>query len=283
MAANAPDAPHMKMMMQQMLSTPNVQAVARLINEPEAKARTAIATALPVMVAALGQEAATADGAERLAAALDKDHDGAILNELDNYIVSGGDVTQGRKILKHVLGDRQARIEQQLATAAKVDVGMDVPIVTSQQSSSELSSGGDTGILQSIEYRKTGILLSVKPIVYSGNRVDLKVSQEMSEVSSTKSSDVQSPSILTRRIETNLSLQDGGSVLLGGLIQTNTTTDTSGVPYLMDIPWLGKLFRVDSDSDRRTETMMLIVPYVIDDNEDAKAVTQAMHDLMSMQ
>ena len=71
--------------------------------------------------------------------------------------------------------------------------------------------------------------------------------------------------------------------MLGGLIQTNTTTDTNGIPLLMDIPWLGKLFRVDSDSERRTELMMLIVPYVIDNHQDAKAVTQAMHDLMTMQ
>ncbi|MGL4648050.1 MAG: DUF937 domain-containing protein, partial [Caldilineaceae bacterium] len=122
MSSNAPDTPHMKMMMQQMLSTPNVQAIARLINEPEAKARTAISTALPVLIAALGQEAATPEGADQLAAALDKDHDGSILNELDNYVVSGGDVTQGRRILKHVLGDRQGHIEKQLAAAAKVDV-----------------------------------------------------------------------------------------------------------------------------------------------------------------
>ena len=64
-------------------------------------------------------------------------------------------------------------------------------------------------------------------------------------------------------------------MLLGGLISTNTTTDTTGIPLLMDIPWLGRLFRVDSDSERRTELMMLIVPYIIDNHQDAKAVTEA--------
>jgi general secretion pathway protein D len=199
---------------------------------------------------------------------------------------SGGET---RAILNAFASDNRVkilstpRIMVKSGMTAKIDVGTDVPIITSQQSSSELSTGGNTGILQTIEYRKTGILLAVKPVVYSGNRVDLEVSQEVSEVSSTKSSDIQSPSILTRRIETNLSLQDGGSVLLGGLISTNITTDTTGIPLLMDIPWLGKFFKVDSESERRTELMILIVPYVIDNHEDAKAVTQAMHDLMSMQ
>jgi hypothetical protein len=113
---------HMKVMMQQMLAPENVKAVAVLIKEPEAKARTAISTALPVLVAALGQEASSPQGAEKLAAALDKDHDGSILEELDAYVVTGGDVVQGRKILKHVLGERQAQVEQRLAATAKVDV-----------------------------------------------------------------------------------------------------------------------------------------------------------------
>ncbi len=122
MTTNQPDTPHMKAMMRQMLSERNVETIARLINEPEAKARTAISTVLPTLIAALGQAAASSDGAERLAAALDRDHDGSLLNELDSYVVSGGDVVQGRKILKHVLGDRQAGIEQKLANASKLDV-----------------------------------------------------------------------------------------------------------------------------------------------------------------
>lgn len=165
---------------------------------------------------------------------------------------------------------------------ARIDVGTDVPIITSQQSSSELSTSGDTGILQTIEYRKTGVLLSVKPVVFSTDRVDLVVSQEISEVSSKSASDVQSPSILTRRIETSLTLRDGGSVLLGGLISTTSTDDSSGIPLLMDIPLLGRLFRVDSTSETRTMLVMLIVPYIIDNDREARAVTEAMQNQLPL-
>ena len=199
---------------------------------------------------------------------------------------SGGET---RAILNAFASDNRVkilstpRIMVKSGMTARIDVGTDVPTVTSQQSSSQLSTGGDTGILQTIEYRKTGILLKVKPVVYSGNRVDLEVSQEVSEVSSARTSDIQSPSILSRRIDTNLSLQDGGSVLLGGLISTNITADTGGIPLLKDIPVFGRLFSTESESERRTELMMLIVPYVIDNHEDARAVTRAMHGLMNMQ
>ncbi len=161
---------------------------------------------------------------------------------------------------------------------ARIDVGTDVPTITSSQSSSDgaFDTKKSTGLLQSIEYRKTGVLLGVKPVVFSGNRVDLKVSQEISDVSSTSSSNVQSPSILTRKIETEVTLTDGGSILLGGLISNSTTEDSTGVPLLKDIPLLGQLFRTDSKSSTKQMVVMLIVPYIINDQHSAAVLTKAM-------
>ncbi len=172
------------------------------------------------------------------------------------------------------------RIMVKSGTTASIDVGTDVPTLTSQQASSELSEEGNTGILQTIEYRKTGVLLSVKPTVYSGNRVALEVTQEMSEVSTRTASDIKSPAILTRRIETSLTLRDGGSVLLGGLIYTTTGKGSSGIPWLMDIPYLGQLFSVDSVNETRTMLVMLIVPYIVENDEDAMEITEAMKVLL---
>ncbi len=160
---------------------------------------------------------------------------------------------------------------------AKIEVGTDVPTVTASQSSSGFfDENSRAGLIQSIEYRKTGVLLGVKPIVYSGNRIDLAVSQEISDISSQAVSNISSPAILSRKIETDVTLADGGSVLLGGLISSTTSEETRGIPLLKDIPLLGQLFRTDSKSNSRSMVVMLIVPYIIENQSDATAITEAL-------
>ena len=96
--------------------------------------------------------------------------------------------------------------------------------VTSQATAPDLpTSGGDSSILQSIQYRKTGVLLDITAVVHSGQRVDIKLTQEVSEASTTDTSDISSPSIFSRKLQTSLSLQDGESTLLGGLISRSHT------------------------------------------------------------
>ena len=164
------------------------------------------------------------------------------------------------------------RIMVKSGMSATIDVGTEVPIVTSQSTAPDL---GTSSILQQIQYRKTGVLLTVKPVVHSENMVDLEVTQEVSEASPNKTSNVSSPSVFTRKISTSLSLKDGGSVLLGGLISTSASKGGSGVPYLSEIPWIGQLFRVDSENKTRTELIVLIVPYVLNSDREAAKVTEA--------
>ncbi len=159
---------------------------------------------------------------------------------------------------------------------ATIDVGTEVPLVVSQSSSSDMTTDGDSSILQEIQYRKTGVLLKVKPVVHSGNRVDLELSQEVSEATANTTSSVNSPSIFSRKINTTLSLEDGGSILIGGLISSSKSKIRNSVPLLGELPLLGPLFRVDSDSDSRTELMVLIVPYVIDNGQRAREVSREL-------
>ena len=92
-------------------------------------------------------------------------------------------------------------------------------IITSQATAADLpSSGGNGSILQSVQYRKTGMLLDIQAVVHSGQRVDIKLSQEVSEAAATDTSDISSPSIFSRKLQTSLSLQDGESTLLGGCV-----------------------------------------------------------------
>lgn len=160
--------------------------------------------------------------------------------------------------------------------SASIDVGSEVPIITSQATAPDLPSNGGASILQQVQYRKTGVLLELSAVVHSGQRVDLEISQEVSEATQTNTSDISSPSIFSRRLQTSLSLQDGESMLLGGLISSSTTEGVSKVPGLGDIPVLGKLFQNARNQENRTELLMLITPYVIEDASQARAITDAV-------
>lgn len=165
---------------------------------------------------------------------------------------------------------------------ASIDVGSQVPIITAQTTASQTTSG-TSNLLQSVEYRNTGVLLTVKPTVLSDNRVDLDITQEDSQAQpATTGSGVNSPSIFQRKIKTTLTLRDGGSVVLGGLVSNQTTTGNSGVPFLKDIPILGNLFKSSSSDHQRTELVVIIVPYIIENSDQAQQITQDITSDLSL-
>ena len=169
------------------------------------------------------------------------------------------------------------RILVKSGETASIDVGTEVPIITSQATAPDLpSSGGNSSILQSVQYRKTGMLLDIQAVVHSGQRVDIKLSQEVSEAAATDTSDISSPSIFSRKLQTSLSLQDGESTLLGGLISRSHTAGKTKVPLLGDIPLLGAAFQSRRAEGVRTELLMLITPYVLEDAAQARAITEAI-------
>ena len=114
--------------------------------------------------------------------------------------------------------------------------------------------------------------LNIEPTINSSRRVELTVSQDVSEAQANSLSGVQSPIILTRAIQTTLSMSDGETVLLGGLISENYSAGESGVPYLKDIPILGSVFKTQSRGIDRTELIVLLTPYIIDSPETARQI-----------
>ena len=165
------------------------------------------------------------------------------------------------------------RILARNGETATIQVGSEIPTINQQQTN---AATGGAGVLQSVQYRKTGIILNVKPIIYSGDRIDLDVSQEVSD--STRVGVANSPIIDTRKVETKLSLKDGTPVLLGGLISQNSSRSETGVPYLKDIPGAGQLFRTNTDNIRKTELLVLITPYIVADDHDAQEITDAFRN-----
>jgi len=171
------------------------------------------------------------------------------------------------------------RILVKSGEAASIDVGTEVPIITSQATAPDLpNNGNQSSILQSVQYRKTGTLLDIEAVVHSGQRVDLKISQEVSEAVQTDTSEISSPSILSRSLRTVLSLADGQSTLLGGLISSSRADGKSKVPLLGDIPLLGRAFQNRTKSSVRTELLLLITPYVLEDSTQVEEVTRAVRE-----
>ena len=160
---------------------------------------------------------------------------------------------------------------------ASIQVGEDVPILTSQISNANTNgSNGTGGVLQTVQYRSVGIILKVRPVVHAGGRVDLELQQEVSGVSSNNSGLGNSPVVSTRRIQTRLSARDGNTMLLGGLIREQRDGGHAGIPFFKDIPVAGSLFRTSgNDNFERTELVVLLTPYVIEDDFDSRAITTA--------
>jgi general secretion pathway protein D len=143
------------------------------------------------------------------------------------------------------------RLLTRSGSEATIKVGTDVPVLTSS-SSSGVSTGGTTSILNQVSYRSTGTSLKIKPTVYNRDRVDLEMSQEVSEAQTNNVSDVQSPLIFSRSVSTKVPLNDGATVMIGGLISETKSGTVTGVPFLQDIPFLGNAFRNDSFEKKRT-------------------------------
>lgn len=174
------------------------------------------------------------------------------------------------------------RLMVRSGSEATINVGTEIPTLTSQTSSANVQIEGSTGFVQQIQYRRTGMTLGLTPIVYAGRRVDLTINQQISEARPNSTSNISSPEISNRQISTKLSLSDGHSVLLGGLIYNNRNEGRSGVPILSDIPLIGQLFRVDKASTTRTELIIMIIPYIIEDEEETTAITEALQQQLEL-
>lgn len=154
--------------------------------------------------------------------------------------------------------------------SAQLRVGDQVPIRTSE-SVSAITDG--ERITSTIQFRDTGVLLTVTPRVNAGGLVTLDVMQEVSDVSRTTSSDIDSPTISNRSIQSTVAVRSGETIVLGGLIRENRLDSDAGVPLLKDIPVLGRAFASTERSLRRTELIVLLTPRVARDQESARAIT----------
>ncbi len=155
---------------------------------------------------------------------------------------------------------------------AEIRVGDQVPIRTS----STTNTNSDTlNTTSTIQYRDTGVLLEVTPRVNAGGMVVLDITQEVNDVADqTTSSNIDSPTIVQRRINTSVAVQSGETLVLGGLIKENKSNGSEGVPYLRHLPVVGWAFGSRGKSVSRTELVVMITPTAVTDTVDAREVTR---------
>lgn len=156
---------------------------------------------------------------------------------------------------------------------ARLQVGDQVPIATQQATS---VTDPAAPLVNTIEYRDTGVILEVIPHVNSGGLITLDITQEVSDVAETKTSGIDSPTIQQRQINSTVAVQTGETIALGGLIRDRHSEGVTGIPLLSDIPLLGNLFKTTSDKDDRTELLVLLTPRVIRNSQDARVLTEEL-------
>jgi len=160
---------------------------------------------------------------------------------------------------------------------ANMSVGSQIPVVTSENSTSD-----NIGILRNIEYRDTGIVIGLTPTINSNGVLTLAVNITLSEAQLNDTSNIDSPLIVNRSLTTTLTVNDGETVLLGGLISHNKSTSDGGVPFLIDIPWLGELFKTQSKTTVKTELIMLIKPTIINNPTKLNKNTHKIKSLLKL-
>jgi general secretion pathway protein D len=160
---------------------------------------------------------------------------------------------------------------------ARLQVGNIVPILTQSQQS---TISANAPIVNSVDYTATGVILLVTPRVNTGGLVTLDVSQEVSDVSSQTTGNINSPSFDQRLIRTRVAIQDGQTIGLAGLIRDTDAEGNQGIPLVKDIPLLGSLVSSQSNTRTRTELLVLITPHVVRDQRDARALTEDLRNQM---
>lgn len=168
---------------------------------------------------------------------------------------------------------------------ASIQVGDQVPIATSQATLVGATSTGPLTtsafpVANNIDYRNTGVILRVLPRISAQGNVTLEIEQEISNVTNNGSQNSLTPTVSQRQIHSSISVSNGQTVVLAGLISNQETGDREGIPFLSSIELLGDLFAHNQTARNRTELVVFIRPQIISNSLDAQAVAEEMRNKM---
>ena len=156
---------------------------------------------------------------------------------------------------------------------AEIVVGQNVPFVTGTQLSS-----ANNNPFQTIERQDVGVTLKVKPQINEGDNIKMEIEQEVSDVSQTAVTGASDITTNTRSIKTTALIEDGQTLVLGGLIEDRIGDTRDKVPFLGDIPLLGSLFRYRTASDSKRNLMVFLHPTILRDPQTADFYSREKYD-----
>lgn len=162
---------------------------------------------------------------------------------------------------------------------AKIVVGQNVPFVTGQYT----NTGSNTNTVnpfQTIERKDVGLTLRVRPQISETGTVKMQIFQEVSSVVASTVNNVNGPTTTKRSIESNVLVDDGNIIVLGGLLSDEYSNSQEKVPGLGDVPVLGNLFKSEVRSRRKTNLMVFLRPSVVRDQLSSDALTADRYDAL---
>ena len=158
---------------------------------------------------------------------------------------------------------------------AKFIVGEEVPVITGSQTGSN-----NDNPFQTVERKDVGVQLTVTPQINEGTSVQLTITQEVSNVLPATTNAAVDVSFAKRQLNTTVMVEDGQMIVLGGLIDEQTTESESKVPLLGDIPYLGRLFKSTSSQKTKRNLMVFIKPTIMRDGLTADGITQRKYNFI---
>ena len=162
---------------------------------------------------------------------------------------------------------------------AKIVIGQNVPFVTGQYTNNN-NAAGSVNPFQTIERKDVGLTLRVKPQISENGTVKLQIYQEVSRLDPASINSATGLITNKRSIESSVLVEDGGIVVLGGLLQDDFGNSQERVPGLGDVPFFGNLFRADSRSRKKTNLMVFLRPVVVRDGASTENLSLSRYEQM---
>ncbi|HYE40427.1 MAG TPA: type II secretion system secretin GspD [Ramlibacter sp.] len=163
---------------------------------------------------------------------------------------------------------------------AKIVIGENVPFVTGQYTNANVGGNGSVNPFQTIERQDVGLTLRVKPQIAENGSVRLTIYQEVSSVDPATRNALNGPTTRKRTIESNVVVDDGSIIVLGGLLEDRYGGQVDKVPGVGDVPLFGNLFKSEARSRTKNNLMVFLRPVVIRDTVQGEALSIDRYDLM---
>ncbi|MDP6490263.1 MAG: type II secretion system secretin GspD [Kiritimatiellia bacterium] len=178
-------------------------------------------------------------------------------------------------VLRLVSTDSRTKILSSpvILTTDNKDASIDVSTERYFYKGKKYVGGGDNPFYEDdVETKKVGISLNVTPRINAKKFVVMEIAQEIANVSGVQTiNETDWPIVTTRKLEADIAVASGDTIVLGGLVLNQTINTESKVPLLGDIPILGRLFKSQRDEKTRNEVIVFITPYVLNTPEDMEA------------